>query len=75
MIDIQVSKEKYISLLLIKEKTSSVLDEMVLKTVHKHKEGDQLRKKKWGNEQRKTYWKHKQESEVFSSAKWSPTFT
>ena len=46
MINIEVSKEKHISLLLIKEKTSSVLDEMVLKTVHKHKEGDQLRKKK-----------------------------
>ena len=45
MIDIQISKEKH-SLGLIKEKTSSVLDEMVLKTVRKHKEGDQLRKKK-----------------------------
>ena len=46
MIDIQVSKEKHISLGLIKEKTSSVLDEIVLKTVHKHKKRDQLRKKK-----------------------------
>ena len=31
---------------LIEEKTSSVLDEIVSKTVHKHKEGDQERKKK-----------------------------
>ena len=46
MIDIQVSKEKHISLGLIKEKTSSVLDEIVLKTAHKHKKGDQLRKNK-----------------------------
>ena len=46
MIDIEVSKEKHISLGLIKEKTSSVLDEIVLKTVHKHKEGDESRKKK-----------------------------
>ena len=46
MIDIQVYKEKHISLGLIKEKTSSTLDEIVLKTVHNHKKGDQLRKKK-----------------------------
>ena len=31
---------------LIEEKTTSVLDEIVSKTVHKHKEGDQERKKK-----------------------------
>ena len=31
---------------LIEEETSSVLDEIVSKTVHKHEEGDQWRKKK-----------------------------
>ena len=45
MIDIQVSKGKRISIW-VKEKTSSVLDEIVSKTVHKYKEGDQERKKK-----------------------------
>ena len=45
MIDIQVSKEKHISLWIDWGETSSVLDEVVSKTVHKHKEGDQERKK------------------------------
>ena len=42
IIDIQISIFAYG---LIKEKTSSVLDEIVSKTVQKHKEGDQERKK------------------------------
>ena len=37
MIDIQVSKEKHITMWIVEEETSSVLDEIVLKTVHKHK--------------------------------------
>ena len=32
------------------ERTSSMLDEIESKTVHKDEEGDQLRKKKYGTE-------------------------
>ena len=45
--DIKVSKDKHISKWVM-ERTSFMLDEIESKTVHKHKEADQWRKKKSG---------------------------
>ena len=44
MMDVKVSKDKHISSRLIK-RTSSMLDEIESKTLHKDEEGDQQRKR------------------------------